>query len=62
MWRHGWGFWLGTIAALILLGNLAFFGVVLVRYLVQRDDSLLQTDDAEQATAPVFDRTARRTR
>jgi hypothetical protein len=62
MWGHGYGFWLGTIAALILLGNLMFFGVVLVRYLLQRHDYVLRGDDAEQAAASVVDGTGRRTR
>ncbi len=55
MWGHGYGFWLGTIAALILLGNLLLFGVVSVRYLLQRHDT-------KRAAAPVLDGTARRTR
>jgi hypothetical protein len=54
MWRHSWGFWLGTGVAAVLLCNLIVFVVVLIRYLLQRDD-------ADQP-APAFDEIARRAR
>ncbi|WP_203924987.1 hypothetical protein [Rugosimonospora africana] len=55
MWRHSWGFWLGTGVAAILLCNLLVFGVVLVRYLLERDN-------AEEFERPAVSRSARRIR